>query len=479
MKPIDNTNELLRRWLAGVETGSRKIYLVGGTVRDLLMGRPPKDLDLVCRGAKDLAYEIADKRNAALVPLEKKPDEPCYRLVDRDDVSSFIDLAELRGMTIEDDLRQRDFTINAIAAEAGSSIDEIGLIDPLGGMEDIKGCVIRMTGSDVFRSDPLRILRAIRLQTFLGFSIEQGTEELMRDSAALLGSVSAERIMSEVFMILGQPDCSSSFRKMDSAGILNVVFPEILPMKGCSQNGYHHLDVWEHSLLVMENVGKILSEPTGYFGEHAGLVMGSLPPNGPELLKLTALLHDIGKPAVREIKQDTGRITFHGHDSEGAGIVKAMSGRLKLSGAHAEFIIRMVENHLRPIMLLSPKASDAARMRWFRKIGDGAVPALIIAMADVMSSQGPDSGEEYRREFVQRAGGAIIDYLQRIRNRILSAPLITGADLIAAGMEPGPVLGMVLRRVRAAQDTGTINSFDDAMNMVKKLASEMDFSLKN
>jgi poly(A) polymerase len=139
----------------------------------------------------------------------------------------------------------------------------------------------------------------------------------------------------------------------------------------------------------------------------------------------------------------------------------------------------MVENHLRPIMLLSPKASDAARMRWFRKMGDGAVPALIIAMADVMSSQGPDSGEEYRREFVQRAGGAIIDYLQRIRNRILSAPLITGADLIAAGMEPGPVLGMVLRRVRAAQDTGTINSFDDAMNMVKKLASEMDFSLKN
>ena len=262
--------DALKSWLSCGAVNIPTLYLVGGTVRDLLLGDQPKDIDLVCRNAKDFAYRLGKCKKAAVVPMEKKPAEPCYRVVDRERPDNFLDIAEMRGPTIYDDLGRRDFTINAIAAEVREDGTIGPLLDPFAGAEDLKLKTIKMTDKGSFVSDPLRILRALRFSAALRFTIEPQTRDEMKNSAALLKEVSVERIMTELLLILKTPHSTSFIRDMDHLGILDILFPEIPPMKGCQQNGFHHKDVWEHSLLVAKNCEEVLNNLTGYFGDRAG-----------------------------------------------------------------------------------------------------------------------------------------------------------------------------------------------------------------
>ena len=235
--------------------------------------------------------------------------------------------------TIYDDLASRDFTINALAAEVQKDGTIGPLIDPFAGAGDIERKTIKMTGRGSFVSDPLRILRAFRFSASLGFEIEPQTREEMRDRVALLPEVSAERIMVELLLILRTPYSSLFIREMDHIGVLDVLFPEILPTKGCRQDGFHHKDVWEHSLLVTENCEQVLNNLTGYFGDWAERgIMILAGDNRLPLLKLTALLHDIGKPLTKGMNTITGRTTFYGHARAGARLADSIAERLKLSG---------------------------------------------------------------------------------------------------------------------------------------------------
>ena len=159
---MNNITDLLRKWLDSQSIGSFPLYLVGGTVRDLLSNNFPKDIDLVCKNAKKLASDIAGQKNAALVPMEKKPDEPCYRVVSRQTPDNFLDIAEMRGGTIYEDLDHRDFTINAVAVKVNQDCSLGEIIDPLNGAGDITKKIIRIINDKSIVSDPLRILRAIR-----------------------------------------------------------------------------------------------------------------------------------------------------------------------------------------------------------------------------------------------------------------------------------------------------------------------------
>jgi tRNA nucleotidyltransferase/poly(A) polymerase len=438
-------------------------------VRDLLLGNPPKDLDLVCKGAGEVAAEVARRMDATLVPMEKKPDEPCYRLVDRKHPDAVLDIAEMRGRDIGEDLRQRDFTINAIAMEVAADGAAGKPIDPLHGAEDIAKKTIRMVGMKSFVADPLRILRAVRLAAVLEFLIEDATLREMKDRAGLLAGVSAERVVAELFMILGTGRSSVFFGKMDDLGILEVLFPEIRAMKGCGQNGYHHKDVWGHSLLVIAQTEHILNGLADYFGEDAASMADSLSSGRAPLLKLASVLHDVGKPGTKGVRPDGGRITFYGHDKSGAGIMGDIAGRLKLPNRSRDFLVSLVAEHLRPLMLSSRAGATDARVRWFRKMRDDAVPALILSMADVMSSLGPESGEDYRRRFIDWAKESMHVYCRAIRPRMEAPLLITGHDLIAMGMEPGIALGNLLYRIRFAQDIGKITSRDEAMSAAREM----------
>ncbi len=446
------------------------LYLVGGTVRDLLLDKVPADIDLACRGAKGLAERLAALHHAALVSLEKKPDQPCYRVVDRSDSTAYLDIAELRGDTISDDLGQRDFTINAMAVEIDGNGSCGTVIDPLGGARDLQHRCIRMTGPGAFRDDPLRGIRAFRFAAALGFEIEPETLAAAASSSVLLGRVSAERITAELFHIFRTARGAGATAAMDTHGMLEAIFPEIIAMKLCTQNGYHHKDVWGHTLLVLEQTEHILDDPAAYFGVTAAAVMQNLAAGDRiALLKCAALLHDVGKPATRGLKQATGRISFTDHDRAGAEVADRIAERMKLSNQARSFLVLLVREHLQPLFLSRAGVTPSARMRWLRKMGHDVVPSVILAMADVMSSRGPESGQEYRDRFTSWCGQLVGDYYASARE-ILSRPrLISGHDLIELGMEPGPQMGPILEQVHEAQDSGEVTDRDGALELAREL----------
>jgi len=467
---MNNITDLLRKWLDSQSTGSFPLYLVGGTVRDLLSNNFSKDIDLVCKNAKELASNIAGRKNAALVPMEKKPDEPCYRIVNRQTPDNFLDIAEMRGETIYEDLDHRDFTINAVAVKINQDCSLGEIIDPLNGAGDITKKIIRILNDKSIVSDPLRILRAIRFSAMPNFSIEHTTLEEIGRSAHLLKDVSSERIMGELCLILKSPGSSRFFRQMDDLGILDIIFPEIGPMKGCPQNGFHHKDVWEHSLLVMESCEEIINNSSKYFKDASAGVAENLAGNDRlPLLKLAALLHDTGKPATRGLNPDTGRITFYGHDEEGAKLIGPMAERLKMSSLSRDFLVLMAAEHLHILHLASGTVKSATRIKWFRRMGDDSVPAIILSMADVMGILGPDSTEEYRERHIRWSVESVGDYYKEIKAKIERPDLITGYDLIALGMKPGPEIGRILAQIRDARDSGEVANREDAIEMAKTL----------
>jgi len=461
----------LKKWFGAGSAGGHPLYLVGGTVRDLLLGLGPNDLDLVCRDAGELASDIARRNNASLVSMEKKPGEPCYRVVDRTHPDAFIDLAEMRGRDIREDLYQRDFTINAMALEIREGGAFGDLIDVLQGQEDIRMHVVRMVSDQALVSDPLRIIRAVRHAAALQFSIEEATLSEMRERAGLLTGVSAERVLAELLLILETDQSTRYFRQMDELGILAVLFPEIAPMKTCAQNGYHHKDVWEHSLLVMESVEYVLSGLAGHFGDISSFVAESLAAGTSSLVKLASLFHDVGKPVTKGLRPD-GRITFHKHDKVGADIAKTVCERLKMPNRSRDLVVRMVREHLRPLVLSSLGTKSSALVRWFEKMRDDAVPVLVLGMADVMSSLGPASGAEYRQQVIAWIQESMQSYFGFLRRRISEPLLITGDDLIAMGMKPGIELGKIISRLRFAQDCGKVTSRDEALSAARKMISE-------
>lgn len=463
----------LEKWLHKYHGDVPQLFLIGGTVRDMLLDSPPKDIDLACKGAREFAYNLAAFRNAAIVPMEKKPHTPCYRVVDREDSNNYIDIAEMRGETIYDDLMQRDFTINAIALEVNKDGSVAETIDPLNGSQDIKNRIIKAVRQDAFVSDPLRIVRALRFSATLNFDIEALTLDDVRKSVDLLKTVSGERIFSELSLILGTMNSVQFINQMDQLGILDAIFPEIRAMKGCSQNAFHHKDVWEHSLLVMEACEDILNNLPSSFGELSDEITANLyRDNRFPMTKLASLLHDIGKPACREIVPDTGRITFYGHDDTGAGLIDETAERLKMSNRDRDFLKLLIAEHMHVLNLAKHGVKPATKMRWFRKMKDDAIPSVIVAMADVKSTLGPDSSTEEREKFLRWSKETIKDYYEVIKKRLERRDLITGRDLIALGMEPGPEMGRILDQIRSAQDTGELNSRDEALALAREVLSK-------
>jgi tRNA nucleotidyltransferase/poly(A) polymerase len=295
----------------------------------------------------------------------------------------------------------------------------------------------------------------------------------MRSSAALLQEVSGERIMAELLLILKNPHSASFIKDMDHLGILDILFPEISPMKGCEQNGFHHMDVWEHSLLVIENCEQILNNLESYFGDRTEDISSNLANNNRlPLLKLTALLHDAGKPLCRGVNAETCRITFYKHDKAGATLADALAERLKLSSQDRDYLLQLIAEHLHVLSLAGNVARTAARMKWFRKMKDNAVPSIILGIADVESSLGSESTEQWRNHYLQWSKDIVRDYYETIKTRLASPNLINGRDLISLGMKPGPAMGRLLDILRSAQDTGKVSTREAAMALAMRLLKD-------
>jgi putative nucleotidyltransferase with HDIG domain len=467
--------EPARRALTAVhETlGEREGWLVGGALRDALLGEPVRELDVaVATRALELGRALADRvPGGAFVALDET--RGVCRVVG--DVQ--IDIADLRAPHLTDDLRGRDFTVNALAAPVRDLVRDGGaaVMDVLGGLADLRARIIRACAPSAFADDPLRALRAVRLGIRPGWHVDAATEELIRAAAPDVARASAERVRDELGAILGRPTAGAALRALDRLTVLGALLPESSAMRATPQPEPHRFDVWEHSLRAVEAADLLSTrldaidpwgaELTRHLGEPLGDDLRRL-----EILKLAALLHDVAKPETRTVEH--GRVRFIGHDVIGAERARAIAERWRLSRRAAAVLGVLVAQHLRPMHLASaPEVTRRARYRFFRDLGAEARDLLLLALVDAAAVRGDSPLGVWAG-----AGGAVVrDLMGGVAEAASAAavpPLLRGEDVMTAfDLPPGPAVGRLLARAREAQVLGLIASRAEALAHLRRAAA--------
>jgi putative nucleotidyltransferase with HDIG domain len=444
-----------------------KAWLVGGAVRDRLLGRPTSDYDVAVTGeVAPLARMLARATNAH--PFELSEGFGGWRVTARDH-SWQVDLLPLAGRTIEQDLARRDFTVNAIAQPLGGGAH----VDPFGGVEDLRNSRLRMVSPGAFASDPLRTLRLARLACELAFEPEPQTAAAAREQAPGLERVAAERIFAELRRIVAADRVLDGLEAMDSLGVTAVVLPELTRLHGVEQSRYHHLDVHHHTRAVLAETIELQRMPQRWFGEHAAAVTALLDePLAHELtrgeaLRFGALFHDVAKPQTRNITSE-GRITFMGHDAAGADVADAALERLRASDRLRVHVAALTRHHLRLGFLVHEMPlSRRAVYRYLRATEPVEVDVTLLSVADRLATRGRGSDVAIARHLElarQLLGEALAWRANRPR------PPVRGDQLAqAVGLSPGPEIGRVLAELEEASFAGEIASADEAIERARAL----------
>ncbi len=436
------------------------IYLVGGSIRDELSGRKPADYDIACAGdAETIARRIAAGTRGTLVKLGK-PGQVIFRVVSG---KKIFDVACLNGQTIEDDLLQRDFTINALAY----SLSDGEVIDCCGGLKDLEKKSIRMVSKEAFTKDPLRLLRAFRIGAAFNFKIEPVTLKAIKKNAGLIVNPAGERIRVELLKLMSAARAYPYLATMADTGLLTALFPEIGCLRGCEQNKYHCYDVFEHTMKSFDCLESLISSAeslklTAYAQNYLFADQEKT-----ALLKLAILLHDTGKPLSRtsDIK---GEYHFYGHASYGADLSKQICDRLKMASREKYFIDFIIRHHLRPLYLftlrLKTELTPKAVMRFFRKCSDYAPYILLHSIADFQAKGG--CRDNLFKDFVLEL---IDDYFIKFKTLQKEAPLITGNDLIQEfGLEPSPLFRKILNYVEDSRLAREISDRASALKLAEQ-----------
>jgi putative nucleotidyltransferase with HDIG domain len=450
---------------AGPEPG----WLVGGTIRDALLDRPVTDVDLAVAGDPEgVARAVA----AAL-------GGPVFRLSERfgawraiDGRRRFVcDVSPLQAETIEADLAQRDFTVNAMAAPIGGR----EIVDPHGGREDLAAGVLRVLGEEAYASDGLRPLRLARLATELPLAPDAETERLTRAAAARVGEASGERVFAELKRIVTADEVLEGLALCQRLGLMEAVLPEVAALRDVEQSHFHHLDVYEHTLeVVRRQVG--LEDGLGeLFGELAAPLHSVLEePLADELtraggLRLAALLHDVGKPPTRRIRDD-GRVTFIGHDSVGEQMVRSICRRLRTSERLASFLGTITRTHLALGFLVHERPlGPRAVYRYLKACGPVEIEVTIMSCADRLATRGRNAGPAIAAHL--EVAATLLREALTWRREGPPRPPVRGDDLARElGIEPGPGLGRLLEELEEARFAGEIETRDDAVAYARRAA---------
>jgi putative nucleotidyltransferase with HDIG domain len=446
-------------------------WIVGGAVRDALLDRDVTDVDLVVDGdAREVARAVA--RAAPGHPFALSGEFAMWRVQSRDE-PWHVDVAPLRGDSIEADLGERDFTINAIALPLGGGEPA----DPHDGAADIERRVLRAVGERSFEDDPLRILRAARIATALKLEIDPETIELARRSAERAAEPAGERQFAELRGIVAGPDPLRGLTLMDELGATPVVLPELEALRGVEQNPYHHLDVHGHTLEVLRRVVEVERDLHRLLGDPAPDVEELLAePLADELtrrggLRLAALFHDLGKPETRRVAED-GRILFIGHDQAGARIIRGICARLRASRRLTTYLQSLTLNHLRLGFLVHERPLSRRRVYEYLKATEPeTVDVTLLTIADRLATQGPRTRAEAIDAHLELARKMVAEGLSW-RRFGPPQPLVRGDELAAElGIEPGPELGRALGEIEAAQFAGEVRTRDEAVALARRALS--------
>lgn len=452
-------------------------FVVGGAVRDNFLGKTRNnDLDLVmamkgCEVAERIVSIFSD--GITHVPLDK--DTGTSRIVVWKDAFFSIDVCTFQGADIHEDLARRDFTINAMAVPLRDFLDSrfVDVIDPTGGLSDLSQAIIRACSTRCFIDDPLRILRAYRFAALLGFDISAETRALMKESIPKLSAVSAERLREELFFILCEENSSHTVDMIQADGVLDALFPEIIPSRGFEQNDYHHLDVFNHALETLrclETVFTNLPAALDPFGDRIEEYLNREVVKGRPrraLLKLGALFHDLGKPSSLTI-DPSGRRRFSGHEVASEHLVKQIASRLRLSRKEQKILCQWVRGHMRGTLLSMLPLPQKGTKRLCREFGDDIIGLLLLIISDRAATRGPRAKKSEGHAIELGAGQVLESYFQRIE-----APVqlfVDGHDLINFfGMSQGPEIGRILRVVRELQEDGILRNREEALAKVHTL----------
>lgn len=461
--------EVARAALAG-----RSAWLVGGAVRDRVLGRPLTDLDLVVDGDPEQAARAIAQTAGRAACFALSEDFGAWRVVARDR-SWQADLERLRGGSLQEDLRLRDFTVNAIAEPIAGG----GTIDPLGGIEDLSARRLRMAGPRAFADDPLRVLRLVRIAVELDLEPERQTSAAARANAGELSRVSAERLFMELRRTLSSTRARHGLELLDELGAMAVVLPELRALQGIEQSRFHHLDVYGHTLAVLDRTIELQADPSAVFGEEHAVKLRALlsEPLADELtrgeaLRWGALLHDAAKPLTRGVRPEDGRVTFIGHDAKGAELARTVLGRLRTSERLRAHVAGLVRNHLRLGFLVHEPQPLAPRTvyTYLRACEPVEVDVTLLSVADRLATRGDNA---------QRAIDAHLAVARRMLRDALRwraegppRPLVRGDELaLELGISAGPGLGELLGELTAAQYAGEIATREQALARARELRS--------
>jgi len=444
----------------------RRAWIVGGAVRDALLGRPIVDVDLALDGPpEDAARAIARAGRGPSFQLSEE--FGAWRAIG-DGRAWVCDVAPLQGETIEDDLHRRDFAINAMAVplEGGE------LIDPTGGRADIEQRVLRVLPG-AYEADRLRPLRLVRLATELAFEPDPGTEEATRAAAPTVVEASPERVYAELRRIVVADRVVAGIELADRLGLLAAILPELSALHGVEQSRFHHLDVWGHTIEVLEQQVAIEADPAAIFRAELGArVDEELSLNlGDELnrwqgLRFAALLHDIAKPATRGLLPD-GRVTFMGHHEVGVEMIDAICRRLRTSERLRAFLGAITRHHLVLGFLVHERPlSRAIVYRYLKTCSPVELEVTVHSCADRLATRG-DRAEEAIAVHLELARDLAADAIAW-RERPPRPPLRGDELARELDMPPGPEVGALLARLEEAAFAGEAPTREDAIALARR-----------
>jgi len=442
----------------GDERGER-VFVVGGYIRDLVLGAGKKDIDILVVGdGTAFAEELGKRLGVDDVLVYGNFGTANFRFGDFD--IEFVAARkesynresrnpEVVPSTFEDDISRRDFTVNAIAASINSA--NFGEVyDLYNGLEDINAGVIRtpLEPDTTFDDDPLRIMRAIRFASRFGFSIEPDTYSAIKRMAPRLSIVSRERITDEFLKVLASERPGMGLRLMYETGVMNEIFPEVHNLGGVEQvNEYHHKDVFYHTCEVVDNISRATTDVW---------------------LRFAALVHDIAKPQTKRFVEGTGW-TFHGHEELGAKMMRGIFQRMKFPFSKIAYVKKLVRLHLRPVALSKEEVTDSAIRRLIVEAGEDLEDLITLCRADITSKN--ENKVRYILKNYERVMARVLEVREKDALRAFQSPVRGDEIMTAFGLKPGKQVGIIKTAIEEAILEGVIpNEYEAAWKYMMEVA---------
>lgn len=442
------------------------LYIVGGYLRDIILDIETHDRDYVVEGtsAIEFAKQVAEFYGGHFILLDK--DFDIARVVLEDKVT-ILDFAGCIGNNILEDLNRRDLTINSLTFQLCENNNN--LYDPYNGLMDCKNKIVKSISNTNLVDDPLRLLRIFRLAAQLNFKIEQNTLESTLKYCHLIKNVAAERIESELCKLISSKNSFYYLKQMADFGLLDEIFPVLTVTKTVPPNVYHHLCLYDHTLEVYKQVELSIKDIPERACVHLNDLIG---PSYSRLtiLKYSALLHDIGKPATWKIDSE-GKHSFIGHPEVGANMAEILLKDMKLPNNVQNLIVKLIKFHLYPAQVSNNDEMPTlkALLRFFRKLGDEVPEAIILGLADRRSALGPLITLNNLHKHEKMLFGMLDEYYITLDKEIAMPKLIDGHYVMSLlNIKPSEKVGQILKIVRDLQIEGALSTREDARDWILK-----------